>query len=318
MARLLAAVCLVPLLAGAPASSAGAQAGERCLGKRATHVGGPGNDTLTGTAGADVFYAAAGDDSIHGGGGRDIVCGGDGNDAIAGGAGADELAGEAGDDRVDGGDGLDYAVYEESPAAVVLDLARDTATGWGTDAVVSVEAVVGSRFDDAIRADGGPNYLAALEGDDDVRGGGGNDYLDGGSGNDVLQGGGGFDTVDFFFSRRGVRVNLGSGRASGYGRDRVADLEDVDGSRFGDLIVGNASPNWLRGFGGGDRLLGTGGRDRIEGGAAGDRMLGGGGSDRLAGGPGRDYLDGGRARDRLSGGAGRDVCRRGERLVGCP
>jgi Ca2+-binding RTX toxin-like protein len=315
--RVLAFAVLVVLAAAVPAAS-GRQQSSGCLGKRPTIVGTDGNDALSGTANADVILGLGGDDTIDGGGGRDVVCAGDGNDTIQGGLGADELAGENGDDHVDGGPGLDYVVYEESPAGVTVDLAAKTATGWGTDTLANIEAIVGSRFNDVLRGEDGPNYLAALEGNDDLSAFGGNDYLDGGSGDDALKGGKGFDTVDFFFAPRGVSLSLASGRASGYGRDRLSNVEDVDGSRYADMLIGNASPNWLRGFGGDDSVLGVVGRDRLEGGRGDDRVFGGRGSDRLAGGPGRDFLNGGYGRDRLSGGGGRDRCRYGERLVGCP
>jgi hypothetical protein len=71
-----------------------------------------------------------------------------------------------------------------------------------------------------------------------------------------LKGGKGVDTADYFFSRQGVTVNLGAGVAYGYGRDRISNVEDADGSRFKDVLIGNASPNWIRGFGGNDIIVG--------------------------------------------------------------
>ena len=91
-----------------------------------------------------------------------MICGGDGNDTIDGGAGADELSGDAGDDRVDGGAGLDYAVFEEAPAAIAVDLAAKTATGWGSETVAGLEAAVGSRFNDKLTgADGRTTWPAS-------------------------------------------------------------------------------------------------------------------------------------------------------------
>jgi Ca2+-binding RTX toxin-like protein len=133
-----------------------------------------------------------------------------------------------------------------------------------------------------------------------------------------MKGGKGFDTVDFFFSRQGVTANLASGIAQGYGRDRMSNVEDLDGSRFKDVLIGNASANWIRGFGGSDVVTTGAGHDRGEGGNGNDRVRGGRGNDRLAGGPGRDRLTGSSGRDRLSGGPGRDVCLGGERRISCP
>ena len=306
------------LALGAAGVQAGGNQAATCLGKRVTMAGTAGNDRLNGTANRDVIFSAEGDDIVNGGGGRDVICGGEGNDSLDGGAGSDELSGDNGNDILAGGAGLDYAVYENSPVAVSADLSRGAASGWGSDRLPAVEALIGSRFGDTLKGDNRANYLAGLEGDDDMTAGAGNDYLDGGRGSDLLKGGRGFDTVDFFFSRQGVTVNLGSGVAQGYGRDRISNVEDLDGSRFKDVLVGNASPNWIRGFGGNDVIVAGAGHDRGEGGNGHDRVRGGRGNDRLAGGPGRDRLSGGGGRDRLSGGGGRDSCRQGERLIGCP
>jgi Ca2+-binding RTX toxin-like protein len=312
---------LAVLTAALTLSSSTVQAGPEqaptCLGKRVTMMGGAGNDRLNGTARRDVIFGSNGDDAIDGRGGRDVICGGEGNDTLAGGAGSDELSGDNGNDRLDGGPGLDYGVYENSPGAVAVDLLRGAATGWGTDSLRNVEALIGSRSGDRLTGNGRANYFAGLEGADDITAGTGNDYLDGGRGRDRLKGGGGFDTVDFFFSRQGVTANLARGIAQGYGRDRISNVEDLDGSRFKDVLIGNASANWIRGFGGNDIVVAGAGHDRGEGGSGRDWVRGGRGNDRLAGGPGRDRLSGGSGRDRLSGGRGSDRCRNGERMISC-
>jgi Ca2+-binding RTX toxin-like protein len=311
------AVLTAALVLGSSTTQAGPDQVPTCLGKRVTIMGSPGNDRLNGTASRNVIFAGNGDDSVDGGGGRDVICGGEGNDTLAGGAGSDELSGDNGNDRLDGGPGLDYGVYENSPGPVSVDLSRGVATGWGADSLSAIEALIGSRTGDRLTGNGRANYFAGLEGGDDITAGAGNDYLDGGRGRDKLKGGKGFDTVDFFFSRQGVTANLASGVAYGYGRDRISNVEDVDGSRFKDVLIGNASPNWIRGFGGNDIIVVSSGHDRGEGGNGHDQVRGGRGNDRLAGGPGRDRLSGGGGRDRLSGGAGRDDCENGERLISC-
>ncbi|WP_194792814.1 calcium-binding protein [Caenimonas koreensis] len=64
--------------------------------------GGPGNDSLTGTANADHIRSFAGNDTISGGNGNDWLEAGDGND---------RLTGDDGDDTLDGGAGVDTAVW---------------------------------------------------------------------------------------------------------------------------------------------------------------------------------------------------------------
>lgn len=312
-----AVLAAAALALGASTLQAGGRQAPTCLGKRVTVMGGGGSDRLNGTANRDVISAGDGDDIVDGGGGRDVICGGEGNDRLAGGVGSDELSGDNGNDVLDGGPGLDYGVYENAPGAVAVDLSRGVAAGWGTDSLRAVEALIGSRSGDRLTGNSRANYFAGLEGDDDITAGAGNDYLDGGRGRDKLKGGKGFDTVDFFFSRQGVTANLASGIAQGYGRDRISNVEDLDGSRFKDVLIGNASPNWIRGFGGNDIVVVSSGHDRGEGGNGDDQVRGGGGNDRLAGGRGRDRLSGGGGRDRLSGGAGDDRCVNGERLISC-
>lgn len=311
------AVLTAALALGSSSVQAGPDQAPTCLGKRVTLSGTAGNDRLNGTARRDVIFAADGDDVVDGGGGRDVICGGEGNDTLAGGGGSDELSGDNGNDRLDGGPGLDYGVYENSPGPVSVDLSRGVATGWGTDSLRAIEALIGSRSGDRLTGNARANYFAGLEGDDDITAGAGNDYLDGGRGRDKLKGGKGFDTVDFFFSRQGVTASLASGIAQGYGRDRMSNVEDMDGSRFKDVLIGNASANWIRGFGGNDIVVAAAGHDRGEGGNGDDQVRGGPGNDRLSGGPGRDRLMGGGGRDRLSGGPGRDSCTNGERLISC-
>jgi Ca2+-binding RTX toxin-like protein len=91
---------------------------------------------------------------------------------------------------------------------------------------------------------------------------------------------------------------------------------ELEGTRFADLIRGRAGNDELDGNGGNDTIYGDAGNDEIDGDNGNDALLGGGGndeidggagSDRLWGGIGNDRLDGGAGNDRLWGGGGRDV-----------
>ena len=73
---------------------------------------------------------------------------------------------------------------------------------------------------------------------------------------------------------------------------------ELEGTRFADLI---------RGRGGNDEFEGNGGNDTIYGDSGNDEIDGGAGKDLLWGGAGNDRLDGGAGNDRLWGGAGRDL-----------
>ena len=115
--------------------------------------------------------------------------------------------------------------------------------------------------------------------------------MSGSSGNDRFVGGPGEDLAYFTFSPRGVRASLATGVATGWGRDTLRGIEDLDGSQHNDVLVGDAGPNWIRGLDG---------------------------NDVLRGGAGRDLLDGGKGRDRVDGGPGRDRCRNAEKKIRCP
>lgn len=115
---------------------------------------------------------------VTGSGGHDGLNGGPGNDSLSGGAGDDLLNGGAGDDLLDGGAGDDTAVYLMTPGAVTVNLAEQRASGAaGNDRLVSIESVVGSRYDDTL--------IGSAE-DNDIEGSGGNDRIDGGPGHDSV------------------------------------------------------------------------------------------------------------------------------------
>jgi Ca2+-binding RTX toxin-like protein len=86
-----------------------------------------------------------------------------------------------GDDTVDGGDGFDFVVYVQSPAAIVLDLLAGTATGGeGNDSLTSIEGAIGTAYDDELYGSDGDNALYGSGGDDALDGRGGSDFLSGG------------------------------------------------------------------------------------------------------------------------------------------
>ncbi|MBF6033475.1 calcium-binding protein, partial [Pseudomonas sp. P155] len=131
-----------------------------------------GTDTLVGTSGADELYGFAGNDSLSGG---------EGNDLLDGGAGADVL---------NGGNGIDTASYANSTAGVTVNLTAGTGVGADAqgDTLTSIEAVIGSAFNDILTAQASGSTL---------NGGAGNDiyYVNGTSVNVVEAVGGGDDEV---------------------------------------------------------------------------------------------------------------------------
>ncbi|HWL34331.1 MAG TPA: hypothetical protein VNP89_12075 [Gaiellaceae bacterium] len=152
-------------------------------------------DVLSGNDGPNVLRGADADDSLQGRGG---------NDGLVGGAGHDGLMGDAGDDFVDGGPGLDTAGFGQAPAGVRVDLAAGTATGEGSDTLMSIQHIGGSPHNDVLRGNEETNGISGHGGDDAISGLAGDDFLYGESagdfvglaGDDTIAGGLGFDRAD--------------------------------------------------------------------------------------------------------------------------
>ena len=116
------------------------------------------------------------------------------------------------------------------------------------------------------------------------------DTFEGLGGADVINGGGGkYDSVDYGQDadrggRARVTVDLSKGYAiDGFGdRDSIKNIEEVGGTRFGDVIIGNSMNNSLRGGDGNDIIKGNGGSgDYLEGQVGNDTLYGTKGTDDL-------------------------------------
>ncbi|MFM9111216.1 MAG: peroxidase family protein, partial [Prochlorococcaceae cyanobacterium] len=189
--------------------------------------GGDGNDTIYGGGGNDALTGDAGDDVIDGGTGNNLLSGLDGNDLFL------NDPGQLGfNSSFDGGIGFDTVDYSRSsgnltPAGtrigVNIDLSNGAVAvipvgGNVADAFLSVEALLGSAFDDilsgglrqpglgganrptAVQTDAAGNPIlnaagVAIPMDFSVAGQGGNDWVLGSDGNDTLSGGAGSDTL---------------------------------------------------------------------------------------------------------------------------
>lgn len=238
-----------------------------CGGLEATIVGTDAADQLRGTGQADVIVGLGGWDRIDGKGGDDVICGGAGSDALRGGPGNDRLYGESdgrdadragvflvgdvlrggtGDDLLDlgtddrrGHKPADVVAYDESTAAVLVDLSGEvaTATGDGTDTIVlsTENAVLGSGYSDTITGSAGEDQIAAGHGDDIVEGGPGNDLL---SGDDSL----------------GVDFALGTPTPLG---EEETDDDTVSGSDGDDILWSALGRDALHGNADGDALVVT-------------------------------------------------------------
>jgi Ca2+-binding RTX toxin-like protein len=275
-------------------------------------------DFLTGDGNANILLGDIGDDTLAGGAGNDTLYG-DGRTSVdthntggsgpivtyadvslipfAGAPGNDVLDGGAGDDILNGGGGSDSASYASSTAGVFVNLASgfgDDGMG-GTDTLIGIENFLGSAYNDIARGDSGANLLAGfaghdfmrgLDGADTLKGGDDDDYLDGGQGDDILDGGSGIDRASYAVSAlAGVTVNLNivGAQATGQGNDTLIGIEHVSGTRFNDILTGDAGDNWV--WGGSDGS-GVTGNDNLNGGAGNDLVQVGTGNHMLDGGTG--------------------------------
>ncbi len=289
-------------------------------------TGSPFNDVLRGGPGPEVLLGAGGSDDVAGGGGGDELFG-DGraapdpdSDIVQGDGGDDRLYGDPGDDVMDGGDGaMDIASYQFAPGGVIVDMATGTVGGsLGADRVAGFELVIGSAHADRLfgseGADNlvgfdGPDFIDGAAGDDSIIGdlpetqASGADLLTGGPGTDVIIGGPRTDTVTYAAEPAGVEADLGTGLVkTGEGLDELLEIENLLGTNFDDVLVGDAGANLLDGAGGADRLRGGPGDDDLQGGEgdtdfveyvdaqsavvvdlAAGVAFGGGGNDRLSG-----------------------------------
>jgi hypothetical protein len=290
-------------------------------------VAAPGDDLVFGSEFADIIDAGAGNDRIFGGGGNDDIDGGVGDDWLIGEAGNDVILGSGDNDSIDGGDGADTL-----------------RGGSGNDVVrggAQSDHIYGDDDEDELYGEGGGDFVWGGGGGDRIDGGAGSNYLDGEDANDVylvsnepiVNSGGtltrfdqivdssGEDALDFSdwhsASSIGVHLDLTNAGVNYYDDSHTIGLiessssgiQNVTGTRFNDVLIGNALANRLDGAEGEDEIRGGAGDDILLGGLGPDDLFGDAGSDSLHGGEGNDELAGGSntVEDQAYGGMGDDV-----------
>ncbi|MHC5198184.1 beta strand repeat-containing protein [Pseudomonas frederiksbergensis] len=262
-------------------------------------TGGAGNDTLRGGDGADQFIGGAGTDTvsysdsasgltinlktgIHTG----IAAGDTYNsiEQISGSNFSDIFIGGDGADRIDGGAGTDFLSFANEGSGVTLDLSVPVLTGIAAgDVYTSIEAFLGSNYDDTFTGSAG-----AVE------------SFVGGGGADVLTGVGRGDAAWYVNSSDAVQVNLltGTGTGGDAQGDVLSNIDNLVGSTFNDTLTGNAYANMLEGGAGNDTLYGGDGNDILYGdsftvtGALAVTSSSADQADTIYGGNGDDYIIG--------------------------
>ncbi|KQV56489.1 MULTISPECIES: hypothetical protein [unclassified Caulobacter] len=268
----------------------------------AQNTGGGGIDTLSGV---EHLYGTKFNDTLTGDAKDNYLWGDAGDDKLYGGAGDDHLSGGVGVNIIDGGAGFDTVDYAFSDVGVTINLNMGAPpVGGGPlvgDWLTSIEAAMGSAYDDEITGNADENYLFGDAGDDQLYAVGGNDTLDGGDGDDYLVGSAN-STGDLLIGGAGNdSLNVGPGSAT-----------VIDGGDGDDWL--HVSPPVSSGFLAmtidlritGDQEVVSGvhvtmsGVENASGGAGNDHLIGDAKDNVLLGGRGDDILDGGAGSDTVS------------------
>jgi Ca2+-binding RTX toxin-like protein len=237
------------------------------------------------TAGGEIDLFANVED-LEGSAFADTLIGNSSANRLSGGAGNDFFTGGPGQDTIHGGEGVDTVNYRFADGGVTVNLVSGVAIvpGDGTETLIAIENVLGSNHADILRGSAGANSLDGGDGDDRLEGGLGTDKLIGGAGRDIAV----YTGTDI---ASGVTVDLnlrGYQATGGAGRDALSGIEDLRGSRHGDVLSGSEHANTLAGDDGADVLNGREGNDRLLGEKGADTINGGLGADQLFGGTGAD------------------------------
>lgn len=287
-------------------------------------AGGAGPDQMIGNGEGDNFQAGPGADNMSGGPGFDRFNAGsepDGADVFRGGADYDSISYDREtavnvtlNDQPGDGDSCPGATCENDDVGADIE---SIDTGSGNDTITGSAAsnsiyggdgndvVDGGAGNDSVNGSSGDDSLSGGDGDDTIVGDEGVDTIMGGAGDDLLGstfesdepdsmfGGPGTDVMDYSGANSAVTVSLDNKANDGVvgEADNVhRDVEDIDGSLYGDVLTGSGAANQIEGGDGPDKIRGLGGLDGLGGGR---------GADLLSGGKGVDTIDGGEGPDRI-------------------
>ncbi|MCY0093293.1 hypothetical protein OEG82_04515 [Hoeflea sp. J2-29] len=302
---------------------------------------GDGNDKLYGEDGNDTLVGGTGSDLLDGGDGIDTA----NYAADSGGVYVQLGQGWATSRLVQ----QFYGTFAALKNAVDNDLAEhdDLVSIENVTGTAYADIINGSSGDNVLKGGAGGDWIQAGDGNDELHGEDGNDTLVGGTGDDKLfggadndrlmagsgknlvDGGAGTDTADYSSEDEGTYVRLDAGwktdlstkplynwvdlnaaiAANAVDHDKLISVENITGSDYVDLIVGNSGDNVIDGGDGNDRLSGLAGADMLIGGLGNDFLEGGAGIDSVHGGAGNDRISWkvGEGSDTVDGGADEDT-----------
>jgi len=226
------------------------------LGYTSYFYGSAETNSFVGDAGYDVMYGFGGTDILRGNGATDVLYGGD--DDGVGNIDINWLYGGSSSDGLYGGNG-------------------------------ALDRLYGGNGNDVMYGFSGADRFVSGEGNDSQFGGDGQDYFQGDQGNDSIVGGSGVDTIQYTDSVTSIQIDLAAGTASGGHAegDQISQIENLHGTDYDDVLLGDGNANSLFGSNGNDVIDGRGGNDIILGGGnakgsvIGDDLTGGSGDDEF-------------------------------------
>jgi VCBS repeat-containing protein len=186
----------------------------------------------------------------------------------------------------DGNGGQTTATIDLTINSIIDDMTiygtnkKDTLRGDQID-VGSNDTIYGLNGNDVIYGLGGNDILDGGNGNDKVYGGDGNDIIYASMGRDYLDGGSGTDTLSYANYNYGVVETLNSNTFLDYilGKPENINFENLEGSKYNDILTGDSQNNTIYGLSGNDTLNGGRGDDTLYGGAGKDILYGGSGND---------------------------------------
>lgn len=217
-----------------------------------TYIMSDSDDNVTGTTYNDVIYGNGGNDTIYGNKGDDILVGGTGNDHIEGGAGNDTYIWNLGDEFDT------FYDYQNSTTESRAD---------------KVKFGEGISFDDLTFERSGNHLNIYVKGDRNQGFQLYNQFYDDNH------------RIEYLEFADGTTKNL---TEMGFTYTMSDSNDDVAGTTYNDILIGNSGNDTLSGGNGTDVLYGNDGNDTLNGQNGNDILIGGVGNDSLNGGAGDD------------------------------
>lgn len=184
---------------------------------------------------------------------------------VVGGAGDDVIIAGTTQDIYDGGAGINTVDYSQVKGDLIIDLHTKTVTGAVNQQVENIQNIIGNNGDNT--------FIGSLTESNNLIGGDGKDiFFVGGGKDNQIDGKGGINTISYETTDNGVNVDLTKGTVTdAFGRnDSIRNINNITGTRFDDVLIGDDKDNIIIGNGGNDILIGMGGNNTLIGGNGGN------------------------------------------------